>query len=173
VDVLDNYQISNTTEIETLLPTQALAISTAASLAQRYSHPDQLLSCVVMGSDYFTIRIFDVCIVATQQSDDADLYTIRTDVRDWAGTVVAQVLEVAPDYQKKTVKLLLRVLDRVYVRDDVSIIIGDEISTADIIDEADEYVIIDEADEFILASVIPVDDTVIIVSESNELLIGE
>jgi len=109
--VEENYQWSNTVELDTLLTntTDASAMVSAKSL--EYSLPIKTVSPVVFGDRFFDVKLYDIVQVDTAMGR-GELYTGEFVGREYYGALICQVISVAPDYKTLTTNMVLRVLDR-------------------------------------------------------------
>lgn len=109
--VIEDYQWSNTTELETLLtnPTDAQAMLDDKAL--EFSAPISTIKVVLFGDRFFGVKIYEVMQIDTAMGR-AEAYTGEFTGREYYGILVGQVLSVAPDFKTRTTQIELRILPR-------------------------------------------------------------
>lgn len=109
--VVEDYQWSNTTELETLLTNPTDAQSMLDDKALEFSTPISTLEAVLFGDRYFAVKIYDIMQIDTAMGRD-ECYSGEFTGREYYGILVGQVLSVAPDFKSRTTTVVLRILPR-------------------------------------------------------------
>lgn len=117
----ENYQWSNSLEIDSLLTTEEDAQSMAAAKALEYKDPPKTVEVQLMGDRFFGVQVYDIMQVDTAMGRD-EYYTGSFSGREFHGILVAQVVSVATALSDLVTTAILRVLDRTPTVDSYSML---------------------------------------------------
>jgi hypothetical protein len=113
-DVIERYQWSNSTTLQTLLTNSTDAQDMADAKALEFSNPIRTVELVLLGSDFFSAKIYDILQVDTAFGRN-EYYTGTFTGREFLGVIIGQIIEVTPNYTDLTTTIVMKILDRTAV----------------------------------------------------------
>jgi len=112
-DVLQNYRVQPTLELETALVTKELAAGKASWISQKFSIIHGIGDFILLGKDFLSIRIYD--IIEIDISPESLEIPNTTPNRLFFGRWKAQVLAFDPDLTKLVNKIKLLLIEQIEI----------------------------------------------------------
>lgn len=171
-EIKENYQWSNTNTIPSILNDATLANAMAVAKSVEYRYPIRTIELKLFGDKYFNVEIYDIMQVDTALGR-IEYYTGEFTGREYFGVIVGQVLRYAPDYDAKTVSVMLRILDRAPLEQQTILFRMDSGGVIGLATEDDAYYIETEDGLNTIACDIILDDVLILGTENGNILAGD
>jgi hypothetical protein len=171
-EIKENYQWSNTNTIPSLLNDATLANNMAVAKSVEYRYPIRTIELDLFGDKYFGVEIYDI-MQADTALGRAEYYSGDFTGREFFGVIVGQVLRYKPNYDKKTVTVTLRILDRVPFEQRTLLFRMDSGGEVGLGTEDDTYYVETEDGLNTIACDIILDDVLILGTENGNILAGD